>query len=232
VAILAVPSLARAQAPSAAELTEAERQFSLGVSAYQAEHLDDALVLFMRAYELSQAPELLYNVATVHERLRHDADALDAYESYLEAVPTSSDRATIEARIRLLREAVVVDVVREMEAPAPTPAPAALAIDSAPSGSDPAPWILTTAGLVVAAGGGVLVALAALDTNTITSTTSWTEASAARDRAPIFSGLGLAAIGAGAITAVIGIVWGVTSPSASSVHVGVGLGSLSLSGTF
>jgi tetratricopeptide (TPR) repeat protein len=236
VLLLATPALAAAQAPTDAELAEAQRQFELGVTEYQAGELADALVRFSRAHALSHAPELLYNIATVHERLRHDAEALDAYESYLAAVPESDDREAIEARVRVLRAelapapAPTLDVV-VAPAPAPEAAPPVAMVDAPASGSDPAPWILTGTGLAVAAGGGVLVALGAMDASTVGTTTSWAEAEAARDRAPVLSGTGFGAIGVGAVTAVIGLVWGATA-SSGTTRVAVGPGSLSISGTF
>ena len=232
--LLLSPSLALAQAPSAAELGEARRQFELGVAEYEAGQLESALVRFSRAHALSHAAELLYNVATVHERLRHDEEALQAYEAYLEAVPDAADRETIEARVRILRDAIAPEPEPEptIEAPVVVLPIDPIRVDApAPSASDPAPWILTGTGLAVAAAGGVLVALGAMDASTVTSTTSWADAASARDRSPTFTGAGLAAIGVGAVTAVIGIVWG-TTQSSSAPRLAIGPGSLSITGTF
>ncbi|MFO0681103.1 MAG: tetratricopeptide repeat protein [Sandaracinus sp.] len=242
-ALLAVPALAAAQAaqPTAAELSEAQRQFELGVADYEAGRLEDALVRLSRAYALSGAPELLYNLGTIHERLRHDDEALDAYEAYLEAVPASPDRAAIEARVRVLAEtrahAAVADATADapVEVAMPVEAPSPQAIASDASSSDPAPWILTGSGLAVAAAGGALVAVAALDASTVMTTTSYREAQSARDRAPIESGVGLGAIGVGVIMAVAGIAWGVATssdPRAPSVEVAIGPGSIALRGSF
>lgn len=243
--VVALGSRARAQegwpAPTAAELTEAQRQFELGVAEYEAGRLEDALVRFVRAHALSRAPELLYNLATVHERLRHDAEALDAYGDYLEAVPDCADRATIEARVRVLAgelegaDATTADgVAKHDEAVASPSIVTSDAIDApTSSGSDPAPWVLTAVGAAVLAGGGALVAIAAIDASTVETASSWTDAQAAYDRAPAVSGSGIAALGVGAATMIAGIVWG-ASPSSTPGHVAVGLGpgSISLSGSF
>lgn len=247
VSVLALPLVARAQAPSmpaptAAELAEAQRQFELGVADYEAGRLEDALVRISRAYALSGAPELLYNLGTVHERLRDDAEALDAYEAYLRALPDCEDREGVEARVRALSatmERETSEASTDDAAPVVVPMPPGAEVPAAsvaPSASaDPAPWILTGSGLAVAAAGGALVAVAALDASTVMTTTSYREAESARERSPIESGIGLGAIGVGVVMAVAGIAWGVVAssdPQAASVEVAIGPGSIGVRGSF
>lgn len=224
-------------APTAAELEEAQRQFTLGVAEYEAGRLEDALVRFSRAHALSHAPELLYNVATVHERLRHDAEALAAYEAYLAVVPESAELDAIEARVRVLREELDASPVAAPVAPPPAPVapPSAAGLVDAGvrSGSDPAPWALTAAGGVLAAGGAVLVGVAALDASTVETASTWRDARPAFDRAPIFDAVGWAAIGVGAALMIAGVAWGASSSgSGPSATVAVGPGSIHLAGSF
>jgi tetratricopeptide (TPR) repeat protein len=98
--------------PAAAQdaaVDEARAAFEAGQIAYGAGRFAEALSYFERAYELTEEPDLLYNVATVHDRLRHDEEALAAYRAYLEARPDAPDRPNIEARIRVLEEAIAAD---------------------------------------------------------------------------------------------------------------------------
>lgn len=236
IAVLALPLAARAQEQTDPELAEAERQFTLGVADYQEGRLEDALVRFTRAHALSHAPELLYDIATIHERLRHDADALEAYETYLSLVPSSPDRAAIEARVRVLRserapEPVASEPADELPLELPVSvAPVPPGVD-APAGADPAPWVVTATGVALLAGGAVLVGLGAMDASTVETTTSWSEASSARDRSPILTVTGLSALGVGAVAVVVGVVTGLTA-TVGPVRVSLGPSSLTLSGTF
>lgn len=84
---------------------EARLAFTRGSAAYEAGRYDEALSAFQHAYELTHAPELLYNIGSVAERLRRDELAIESYEGYLRATPGASDRAAVEARLRILREA-------------------------------------------------------------------------------------------------------------------------------
>ena len=76
---------------------------------------EEALRLFRQAYELSPRPVLLYNIAATLDRLRRDAEAVEALQAYLEADPEAPERAEIEARIRVLQAGIAE---REAEAAA------------------------------------------------------------------------------------------------------------------
>jgi tetratricopeptide (TPR) repeat protein len=93
-------SIAAAQ-PTADE--EARRLFETGRLAYEEGEFERALASFTRAYELSDRPELLYNIAMSHDRLRHDAAAIEWFERYLAQVPDASNRASVERRLEILR---------------------------------------------------------------------------------------------------------------------------------
>jgi len=94
------------QATDPSRDAEARGLFDAGRTAFEAGRYADALGYFTRAHELSARPALLFNIGTSHDRLRHDADALIAFEAYLQSVPDARNRAEVEARIALLREAV------------------------------------------------------------------------------------------------------------------------------
>lgn len=74
-----------------------------GREAYNAGRYEDALDAFLRAHRLSGRDALYYNIALAHDRLRHDQEALDAYERYLAEVETSSSHDEVRARVRALR---------------------------------------------------------------------------------------------------------------------------------
>jgi tetratricopeptide (TPR) repeat protein len=94
------------QAADPSRDAEARGLFDAGRTAFEAGRYADALGYFTRAHELSARPALLFNIGSAHDRLRHDADALIAFEAYLRTVPDARNRAEVEARIALLREAV------------------------------------------------------------------------------------------------------------------------------
>jgi len=92
-------------------IEEARLLFLAGQEAFEQSRYEGALDYFLRAHELTGDDELLYNIGVTADRLRRDADALDAFERYVEANPRTPDRAQIEARIRVLREQIARDRV-------------------------------------------------------------------------------------------------------------------------
>lgn len=92
---------------SSAQLDEAARlTFQEGQQAFLSGDYETALTRFRQAYELSQRPLLLYNIAQSLDRLRRDEETVTALERYLEAVPDAENRGEVEARIRVLRAAI------------------------------------------------------------------------------------------------------------------------------
>jgi len=147
---------------------EAREAFESGRRAFAEGRFEDALELFRHSYDLSGRVELLYDIGTSHDRLRHDREALEAFEQYLGRVPLDSPhRAEVRRRVEVLR----ASLQRESAQP-PTPEETARADDVAaapapPSGAPPrdqgedeggsvlgAWWFWTIVGVVVA--GGVL----------------------------------------------------------------------------
>ena len=106
-----------AEAQSEEELTEARTEFERGRRAYDAGDFEQALEAFQRAHVLTESPDILYNLATVADRLRRDELALHAYERYLSHRPDAPDRKNVEARIAALRESIAHQ--REAEAAVP-----------------------------------------------------------------------------------------------------------------
>lgn len=93
-------------APDPSRDAEARALFDAGRTSFEAGRYADALGYFLRSHELSGRPALLFNIAGSHDRLRHDEAALAAFESYLQNVPDARNRAEVQARIVLLRDAI------------------------------------------------------------------------------------------------------------------------------
>jgi tetratricopeptide (TPR) repeat protein len=166
---------ALAQTNASARATEQDSRardlFEKGRVAYQEARYEVALDLFTQAHALSKRPQLLNNIGQAADRLRMDADALDAYQRYLAEVPDAENRAAVENRIAALKE--VIEAKRQ--APVPTPEETARAAEPAPRGTQ-APSAATSsrdddgsvlsawwlwAGIGAAAVAGVIIGVAA-----------------------------------------------------------------------
>lgn len=185
-----ISASARAQDDDAANASldkEARSLFEAGETAYADGRFEAALDYFQRAYELSDRPQLLYNVAQAADRLRRDDEALEALRTYRDRLPNAPNRAAVDSRIRTLEErqheaaapppqAVPVEPPAPEPLAEPTPAPepspldqdlqAAAASDAAPASDDGGEggvlskwWFWAGAGAVVAA--AVVVAVVA-----------------------------------------------------------------------
>jgi tetratricopeptide (TPR) repeat protein len=101
-AVLILPSPVSAQEEPTND-TEARALFEAGRAAYSAGRFDEALDRFRGAYRLSPRPPLLFNIGQSADRLRHDREALEAYEQFLAAEPNSAGAPTARQRIAFLR---------------------------------------------------------------------------------------------------------------------------------
>jgi tetratricopeptide (TPR) repeat protein len=80
--------------------------FNSARDAFEAGDYETALERFQQSYQLSHRPALLFNIGTTLDRLRRDADALAAFEQYLELVPDAPNRGEIEGRAAVLRQSI------------------------------------------------------------------------------------------------------------------------------
>lgn len=93
-------------AGASAQETDAARAAELAQRAldhYEAGAPEEAIPLLLEARELYAEPLLTYNLARAYEALGRDAEALDAYQRYVEERPDAPDRAAMETRIASLR---------------------------------------------------------------------------------------------------------------------------------
>src|SRR5262245_60764110 len=84
----------------------ARRHFESGVAYLQEADYDNALKAFEKAFELSKRPEILINIATVHERRGDLKAAVTSLEKYLEVAPEGDQRSTVEVRITNLKKRI------------------------------------------------------------------------------------------------------------------------------
>ncbi len=107
---------AHAQGSAPGRDDEAREVFERGRAAYARGEYEGALAAFQEAYELSERPELLYNIGQTADRLRRDREALEAFDGYLAALPDAPNRAEVDARARVLREQIARDDALRVEA--------------------------------------------------------------------------------------------------------------------
>jgi Tetratricopeptide repeat len=115
----------------------ARKHFESGVAYLQESDYDSALKAFEKSYELSKRPEILLNLATVHERRGDLANAISSLKRYLEAVPESDQAATVKNRITNLEKRLETQPKPAAPGTA-SPAPAATPSQPTPSSTAPA----------------------------------------------------------------------------------------------
>lgn len=119
----------------------ARRHFESGVAYLEESDYDSAITAFQKAYELSKRPEILLNLATVHERKSDLPSALAALRAYLEAAPEGEHVTTVRLRLqnlekRLQQEEQSKAATEPAPAP-PPPAPTPVAAPPAPPAASP-----------------------------------------------------------------------------------------------
>ena len=159
------------QADSAAteEDREARRQFEAGADAFEEGLYESALACFLKAYDLSPRPVLLFNIAKTEDKLERKREARDHYKRFLAAVPDAANRVQVERRIEELN----TEIAREPPPAVPTAQETARASEPEPAQTAALPaepahserihkkwWFWTGIGAVVAAGVAVGVVMA------------------------------------------------------------------------
>ena len=104
---------------------QAEELYRRGVAQYRAEQYSDAVVSFEAAYRISQAPRLLYNVATTHRKLGHIQDAIDFFDEYLKREPAIEPdrRSAVEGYLSELRAQLQAQTTTPRVGPSTQPLP-------------------------------------------------------------------------------------------------------------
>jgi tetratricopeptide (TPR) repeat protein len=160
----AVPEDVEAAARAAEEDDKARTLFQAGKIAYESGEYGRALDLFRAAYNQSQRPALLFNIASSADRLRFDEEAIDAYERYLADVPQAKNKIEVQKRIEILRAEIARKerdrALREAQANANAQVGSPTSVSaSAPAAEQPTKvdkpwhkrwWVWTLGGVVVA----------------------------------------------------------------------------------
>ena len=228
-----------AQGTSEARDEEARSLFQAGRTAFGDGRFADARDYFRRAYELSGRAELLYNVGTAEDRLRNDEAALEAFEAFLAAQPEAPNRAEVEGRIAVLRDAIA--------SRAPAAAPTVPPLPPLPP--PPGPTVLWTwiAGAAAVATGATAIGLwvaandqyTALDSGCLALRGGCTRdevvASGVETHVMltnVFLVSSLVLVGATGLALALELTLGASDPTAPRLSLGIGVGSLTLEGTF
>lgn len=225
-------------------IAEAKEAFDLGTRAYADGEFETALASFRRAYELTGSPDLLYNIATVSDRMRRDEDALHAYEGYLEARPKSADREHVESRIAVLRDAMEArrraELQAEIEARNAALQAAARVKAERPLteyvGPGPGPWITIGVGSAALVTGAVFLGLGQRDQNKVENAPAGSSYSLVQDmgdRGPKRSKAGVALMAVGGAGIIGGLIWQLTGGHEEAIpEVSIGPTGISVKGTF
>lgn len=90
-----------------------------------------------------------------------------------------------------------------------------------PPGTDVTPWVVLGVGAGVAVVGAILLGVGLADESRVESAalgTPWSSLSGAYERAPIETGVGIAALAAGGAAALVGLFWGVAASGSTSAR--------------
>jgi tetratricopeptide (TPR) repeat protein len=227
-----------------AQIAQAKRDFAAGTRAYQNGNFEAALARFRHAYELTKSPDLLYNIATVSDRMRRDGVALEAYEGYIEARPKSPDREHVEGRIKALRAAIRAQQRAELDAEIEARRAAIEAAAQVKAerpltqhvGPGPGPWITIGVGGASLVTGAILVGLGQRDQKNVSNApagSSFTEYQDMADRGPRRTKAGVALLGLGAAGVIGGVIWQLTGGHEEKIpEVSIGPTGISVRGKF
>jgi tetratricopeptide (TPR) repeat protein len=213
---------------SDSEEKKARALYSAGEVAFNKGDFQTAYEDFRQSYTISQEPALLYNIASVLNRLQRPHEAAQTLASYLRLRPRDPERPAIEERIRTLEEGQrLLDAERaaasHASAGSPTTAPSA-----AEQKSESSRGALHTAGIAtMAVGGASLIVSIALYSylRTVvvagcnTSTAQCPASDLARanaDAGPFQRGSLATLIVGGALVAAGAVAFGLTRPHAKT----------------
>lgn len=109
------------------------------LEAYKSKRYAQAITGFERAYDLRAEPELVYNIARAYEKSLKSAEAIGAYERFLELPGTTADlRAKARGSLDALRREEAA-----RNAPPPPPPPVGVVPGGPPPPPPPPPGVTT-----------------------------------------------------------------------------------------
>jgi tetratricopeptide (TPR) repeat protein len=110
-------------APAQPHKAEARELYNKAMRHYELGEFDVAIDEFKRAYELSAAPGLLFNLGQVYRMKKDYAQALHCYRTYLRLLPAANNRSIVES---LIAEVQTLDERQRASHPSPPEPPPAL----------------------------------------------------------------------------------------------------------
>lgn len=245
-AFLNISGAAEAQGSGSrqARIAQAKKAFAAGTRAYENGDFETALMRFERAYELTGSPDLLYNIATVSDRMRRDEEALEAYEGYIAARPNSPDREHVRGRIEVLRASIEAKQRAALNAEIEAERAALEAAEKIKAerplthyvGPGVGPWITIGVGSAVAVTGAVFLGLGQRDQNSVSNApggSSFTDFEGQADRGPRRTKTGIALLSVGAAGVLGGVIWQLTGGREEAIpEVSIGPTGVSVRGKF
>ncbi len=228
-----------------------------GQVAYQEQRYRRAQELFSQVFEATGNPELLYNLALCHRAMGEPAEAARYLRRFLVARPQHPERASMERTLAELEASAQVIAQPGPTATAqpgvtgtPPPRlerdtgldgpPAARPLPPGPTAPRPSPWLRWTllgAGVVGVGAGAGMILSARGRVSDAASAANDSDYLEALDAASTLRGAGVVVMSVGVVALGAGIVHWVTSRPAAErplghppVAVGIGPGSVMLSG--
>ena len=216
IVVALAPSSVRADKEKARALFDrATKQYNLGEYATAAD-------AFKAAYDEFPDPTLLYNLAQCERQLGHKQRAITLYRSYLREVTDAPNAAEVHRLIAGLEQDIQREENARKQAVATTApqklAPAVAAVPAPlpprrPWWRNPAGWALVGVAVAVGAVGGGLLGVSQSDQNGAPHAATLADARAQLDQAGAFRSAGFALVGAGAATAIAGVIVLAVMPS-------------------
>jgi len=199
--------------PAGAQETPADvakQLYAEGKEAYEQLKYQLAYDRFKSCYALSHQPELLFNMSSAEQGLRHPKAAAELLRAYLRVVPDDPDRPGIERRIRALDEQQLLE---ERPSPAlaialPIPVAVIAVTPAAPRRwyQDAAGHALFFTGVAILGAGGALLGIGNARIADLAGQPNYGLYGSALDGAKPLQYSGLALIGAGGVIALGGII--------------------------
>jgi tetratricopeptide (TPR) repeat protein len=141
-------TVSMAASASAEDKEAAKKAFSEATRYYNLNQYADALEAFKRAYWNYEDPVFLYNIAQCHRLLKHKAEAIDFYKSYLRNAPNARNRVEVQKVVADLEASLQQDKALANAPPEgpiqSTTAPPPPATTETPPSAPPAAVVTTT----------------------------------------------------------------------------------------
>jgi tetratricopeptide (TPR) repeat protein len=196
---------------------DATALYAQSAAAYKVGRFAEAASLLQRAYEISRAPVLLYNLARAYEGVGAIEDAAGAYERYLHEEPNPPDRGAIQTRIATLHgeieERRVMQKQRDEErarAEREREAHDKILLTARRRSPSAVPWIVAGVGVVAGLGAGVALGEVALSRHSDAAANPQGRASSVQQgQAQTFAIAADVAFVSGGVVAAAGVVWGI-----------------------